>query len=352
MPLTPFLHRIVQRQTLSAADAEQVMRLVLGGEVSAAQLAAFLVALHMRGETVEEILGFARAMRDQGVRVPVASSGPLLDTCGTGGDGSGTFNISTVTAFVVAGAGVRVAKHGNRSATSLCGSADLLEGLGVNIRMTPEQVGCCIDEVGIGFLFAQTLHSSMRHAHEARRALRLRTAFNLLGPLTNPAGANVQLIGAPSEGAAALMAEVLAQLGLERGFIVHGADGLDEVSTTGPTACWEVRDGIVTETQLTPDDFGLPPTTLDQLAGGGLETNLSIARAILGGELGPRRDVVLANAALALMAAGVAGAAWQGTQLAAQALDSGAAAQKLSDLVACSRRLSGRNPAADRAGAT
>jgi len=276
---------------------------VLAGECTDAQIAALLVALRMKGETVDELVGFARAIRSMAVRIDAGLDGePLLDTCGTGGDGQSTFNISTIAAFVVAGAGVRVAKHGNRAASSHCGSADLLESLGIAVTLPPDEVGRAIREIGIGFLFAPALHTAMKHAHPVRVELKMRTVFNLLGPLANPAGATVQLVGAPSAHAAELMAGALAQLGLERGFVVHGSDGLDEVTTTGPTLAFEIRGGKVERRTLTPEDFGVERADAAALKGADKERNIAIARAVLGGTAGPQRDIVLVNASAALVA--------------------------------------------------
>ncbi|MCS7315692.1 MAG: anthranilate phosphoribosyltransferase, partial [Bryobacteraceae bacterium] len=310
-------------------DAHGAMMAILRGEATTAQIAAFLVALSMKGETVDELVGFARAMREMAERVEAGGSEPLLDTCGTGGDGAGTFNVSTIAAFVVAGAGVRVAKHGNRSISSACGSADLMDRLGIKLALSPADVARAIGEVGIGFLYAPALHPAVRHAQAARLELKMRTVFNLLGPLANPAGATVQLVGAPSEAAARLMAEALVRLGLERGFVVHGSDGLDEITTTGPTLVLEVESGAVRERRVEPDDFGVPRARPEDLKGGNAETNAAIAREILGGARGPRRDIVIANAAAALVAAGKAASFRQGASLAAASIDSGAALAKL-----------------------
>src|SRR5580765_7322072 len=294
MPFLPYLHAVAERRNLAAGEACEAMQGILAGEVSAAQIAAFLTALRMKGETVEELVGFARAMRAVAVRVDPGLNGePLLDTCGTGGDGQSTFNISTIAAFVVAGAGVRVAKHGNRAASSHCGSADLLESLGIAVTLPPDEVGCAIREIGIGFLFAPALHTAMKHAHPVRVELKMRTVFNLLGPLTNPAGATVQLVGAPSANAAELMAGALAQLGLERGFVVHGSDGLDEITLTGPTVAFEIRAGSVQRRMLSPEDFGVDRVEPSALKGADRETNTAIARSILAGTSGPQRDIVL-----------------------------------------------------------
>ena len=262
----------------------------------------------------------------------------MLDTCGTGGDGLSTFNISTVAAFVAAGAGVQVAKHGNRSISSQCGSADLLESLGVTVALTADQMGQAIREVGIGFLFAPSIHPAMKHAQPARLELKMRTVFNLLGPLTNPAGATAQLIGAPSEGAAILMAETLAKLGVDRAFVVHGSDGLDEITTTGATLALEVHGGSITRRLLHPDHFGVPIAALDQLRGGDKHANCDIARRILEGETGPMRDIVLVNASAALVAAGRAEGFRQAMTLAAGSIDSGCARAKAEELAQFTRQ--------------
>ncbi len=333
MSLLPYLQRVVKRENLSSGHAREAMSVILRGESSTSQITAFLVALHMKGETAEELEGFARAMRAAAERVEVgAGAGPLLDTCGTGGDGRNTFNISSIAAFVVAGAGVRVAKHGNRSISSRCGSADLVEALGIRIDLTAAESARAIREVGIGFLFAPALHPAMRHAHPARIELKMRTVFNLLGPLTNPAGATAQLVGAPSAAAAELIAEALARLGLERGFVVHGSDGLDEITTTGTTVALEISRGAIGHRILSPDDFGVPQAVPEDLSGGDVAINVEIARAVLRGSLGPQRDVVLVNAAAALVVAGRATDFLDGMRLAAESIDSGAARGKMEQL--------------------
>ena len=341
--LLPYLHRVAARENLSAEDARQAMLAVLSGEATTAQIAAFLVGLRTKGETSDELLGFARAMREKGTRIDAAvDSQPLLDTCGTGAaDGPSTFNISTITAFVVAGAGVRVAKHGNRSLSSQCGSADVLESLGINLSISPEEVGRAIREVGIGFLFAPALHPAMKYAQPARLELKMRTVFNLLGPLTNPAGATRQLIGAPSPHAAVLMAQALAGLQPERAFVVHGSDGLDEVTTTGSTIVFEVTGRQVNPLSWSPADFGVAPANASDLSGGDPARNREIAIAVLQGELGPRRDIVLVNAAAALLAAGRATDLLAGMRLAAHSIDTGAAWKKVEQLAAFSQNVVG-----------
>ncbi len=336
--LLPYLHRVAAREDLSAGDAHAAMLGILSGEATVPQVAAFLVALRMKGETAAELTGFARAMREKSHRVDVALAGePLLDTCGTGGDGASTFNISTIAALVTAGAGVRVAKHGNRSISSHCGSADLLEALGVHILPDPRHAAEAIRAVGIGFLFAPSHHPAMKHAQPARLELKMRTVFNLLGPLTNPAGAQRQLIGAPSEHAAELMAGALAELGTERTFVVHGAGGLDEVSTAGTTVAFEVAAGVVTKRMWEPEDFGLPRAAIEDVRGGDLARNVEIAHAVLAGARGPQRDIVLANAAAALVAAGRAETLAGGVALAAKSIDSAAARERVQGLAEFTR---------------
>jgi anthranilate phosphoribosyltransferase len=333
MPISPFLETVLSGRNLSAVEAEQAMLSILSGESSTARIAAFLAAMRVKGDTAAELLGFARAMREKVQRVDAGPGAePLVDTCGTGGDCAGTFNISTMVAFVAAGAGLRVAKHGNRSISSRCGSADVMEALGVKVALTPEQMGRSIREVGIGFLFAPAVHTAMKHAHPARLELKMRTVFNLLGPLTNPAGATVQLVGAPSPEAAALMAEALAALGLPRGYVVHGSDGLDEITTTGSTLAFEVHAGKVTRLRLSPEDFGVGLARAEDLKGGDREANREIVLSILAGEPGPRREIVLVNSSALLLAAGQARDFREGMSLAAATIDSGAALRKVHEL--------------------
>jgi anthranilate phosphoribosyltransferase len=343
--ITDVLHRLANhRQSLSREEAHSVMTEVLTGQCTDAQIAALLVALHMKGETVEEIVGFAEAIR--AAATPLVLHGnsvldasgtgrdALVDTCGTGGDTSGTFNISTATALVAAGAGVRVAKHGNRSVTSKCGSADVMEALGVNINLPPARIAACLEEVGIAFLFAPAMHSAMKYVQPARRELRLRTVFNLLGPLTNPAQATCQVVGVYSADLVEKLAEALSMLGLRRALVVHGRDGLDEITITGPTRVGEVRDGRVNSYEITPEDCGLRRATLDDISGGDATLNAQLIREVLGGKKSARRDVVLLNVAAALVAAGRADHLRDAVPLAAKAIDTGAAAEKLQALVA------------------
>ncbi len=340
---------LVERRDLSRVEAAGAMDAIMSGAATNAQIAAFLVALRMKGETVEELIGFAQVMRQKVVRVRTRGDEVagltgtdremLIDTCGTGGDASGTFNVSTATAFVVAGAGLKVAKHGNRSSSTLCGSADVVEALGISLELTPAQVGRCIDEIGIGFMYAPLLHTAMKHVMPARREIGVRTVFNLLGPLTNPAGANAQLIGVASAGLTEPLARVLAELGTIRAFVVHGADGLDEISNTGESQISEVHEGVVRSSRVRPEDFGLPRATIRDLRGGDRGENAKIIRLVLGGEPGPRRDIVLMNAAAALVAGGKARDLKEGVGMASQSIDSGAAASKLAALVERSQSL-------------
>ena len=345
------LHRIVtHRESLSLEEARAVMGEVLSGKCTDSQISALLVGLHMKGETVEEIVGFAEAIRaaatpitahDRGV-LDASGTGreALVDTCGTGGDAAGTFNISTVTAFVVAGAGVRVAKHGNRSSTpkadgvsAKCGAADVMEALGVNIQLPPERIAECMEKVGIAFLFAPAIHSAAKYVAPVRRETRLRTVFNLLGPLTNPAGASAQVVGVYALDLVEKVAEALSMLGTHRAFVVHGLDGLDEITITGPTRVGEVREGNVHSYEIDPEEFGMKKASLESIAGGDAAENAAIVRAILAGEKSPRRDIVLMNAAAALVAAGKAEHLSAALPIAEESINSGTAAKKLEALV-------------------
>lgn len=317
---------------LSRARTRAAMDQIMSGQATDAQIGAFLVALRIKGETVDEIAGCAEVMREKAT--PIATTRPdLIDTCGTGGDGSGTFNISTAVAFVACGAGLAVAKHGNRSISSHCGSADVLDALGVNVEASPEKVGECIDEVGIGFLFAVALHGAMKHAIGPRRELATRTVFNVLGPLTNPAGAKRQLLGVYDGALTEALAGVLGQLGSERALVVHGSDGLDEITLTGPTQVSELRDGQVSTRQIDPRDFGLQRVPAEALQGGDAAYNARILREVLDGREGPRLDVVLINAAAAIAVGGRAEDMTAGLELARASIDSGRARQALERLV-------------------
>ena len=330
------LETVTRGKDLSRAEADAAMEEILCGRATDAQIGGLLAALRVKGETVEELVGFAQAMRRHAA--PVFSTPPadgltrLVDTCGTGGDAKGTFNISTCAAFVVAGAGARVAKHGNRSISSLTGSADVLEALGVRIDVGLERMGEAVEQIGIGFFFAQAAHSAMKHAMRARKELKFYTAFNLLGPLTNPAGARAQLAGVFNARATELVAGALAALGAERAFVVHGAEGLDEISISGETKVAEVRDGTVRSYSVTPEDFGIRRAPIAEIAGGDAAANAAVVRAVLEGKRGAPREVVIANAAAALVAAGCAENFREGAQRAAEAIDSGAARRKLEEL--------------------
>jgi anthranilate phosphoribosyltransferase len=329
------LHILTEGENLTREQAASAMEELMSGEATPAQVGGFLVALRMKGETPEEITGFAETMRRMATRV-VCGRRPLVDTCGTGGDRSGTFNISTTAAFVVAGAGVAVAKHGNRSATSLCGSADVLEALGVNIDADAQRVGRCIDEVGIGFLFARSLHDAMKNVASIRRELRVRTVFNLLGPLTNPANACGQVMGVFSKDLVPRLAQVLANLGTRHAFVVAGSDGLDELTLTGPTLVGEARNGEVRIYELEPEAFKLTRADREAIKGGDASRNAAMLRSVLDGERGPHRDIVVLNAAAGILV-GQGATDWTSAVEAAEAsIDSGAARAKLDGLVRAS----------------
>ncbi|GIV63956.1 MAG: anthranilate phosphoribosyltransferase [Bellilinea sp.] len=334
--LKPYLAKVMNYQHLSATEAEQAMDIIMSGQATPAQIAGYLVALRMKGETVEEILGSARAMRAHAQTVSVRGA-PLVDTAGTGGDGAHTFNISTAAAFVVAGSGRRVAKHGNRAASSRCGSADVLEALGVRLALTPPEVARCIEEVGIGFLFAPNFHPAMKHAIGPRRELGQRTLFNLLGPLTNPAGAEFQLLGVYEADLVSPLAEVLRELNIGGAFVVHGCGGLDELTTQGPNHVSQVVDGRVVSYQLDAADFGLRRAAPEDLRGGDPSENAAILRAILENrDDSPRRDVVLLNSAAAIAAQ--TGDLPAALAEAEQSLSSGAALDRLEALIAFTRQ--------------
>lgn len=323
------VRELVAGHDLSADDVEAAMGEILSGEASAAQIAAFVVALRMKGESADEIASAARALRTHGQSIQPKVDGPLLDTCGTGGDGLHTFNISTAAAIVAAAAGVSVAKHGNRAVSSQAGSADVLEALGVQIDLTPTQVQRCIEEVGIGFLFAPSHHAAMRHAAPVRRELGIRTLFNLLGPLSNPASATHQVVGVYDASRVEQLAEALGSLGLTAAWVVHGEGGLDEVSPSGPTRVAQLRDGKVSTFEVTPHDFGLSGVPMEALRGGDAVRNAEIIREVLAGEPGPARVAVVLNAAAALCVVGAAADPAAAAELAAKAIDSGKALQTL-----------------------
>jgi anthranilate phosphoribosyltransferase len=335
--LTALIEKVARHEDLSADEAGAVMREVLEGRAAPGALAGLLVALVMKGERPAEIVGFARAMREHAVKLS-APAGDVFDTCGTGGDRSGTFNISSAAALVVAACGVKVAKHGNRAASSQCGSADVYETLGVNLAASPDVVEKTLHQANIAFFFAQTFHPSMKHAAPVRRELGLRTAFNLLGPLTNPAGARRQVVGVPRAELTDLMARSLALLGSDRAWVVHGADGIDEISTTGYTKVAECRNGTVHTFHIHPSDFGLPKALPADLKGGDAARNAEIVTSVLAGQRGPARDIVILNAGAALFVAGKSASVTDGIGRAASAIDSGAAAATLEAMVRGSRQ--------------
>lgn len=343
------LHKVANHcAPLTREESREVMAEILRGEATHAQIGALLVALHMKGETIAEIVGFAQAIRaeatplisEDGEAVDLSGTGrdALVDTCGTGGDTSGTFNISTATALTIAGAGVRVAKHGNRNISSKCGSADVMEALGVKVDLPGGRIASCLKQTGIAFLYAPAMHAAMKYVQPVRRELRLRTVFNLLGPLTNPARASAQVVGVYSAELVETLAQALNELGLQRALVVHGNDGLDEITITGPSKVAEVRDGQVRLYEIAPENFGLKRAALDELAGGDAQENAAIILAILRGERSCRRDVVLLNAAAALVAAGLADGIGDAVPLAAYAIDSGHALQRLQLLVEFTQR--------------
>ncbi|MGI9862194.1 anthranilate phosphoribosyltransferase [Moorella naiadis] len=327
------ISKVVAGQHLSEAEAGEAMDIIMTGQATPAQIAAFITALRLKGETVDEITGFARSMRRHATSI-TTSHQVFVDTCGTGGDGRQTFNISTTAAFVVAGAGVAVAKHGNRSVSSRCGSADMLEALGIKVDLPAATVARCLDEVGMAFLFAPVFHGAMKYAAGPRREIGIRTAFNLLGPLTNPAGAPYQLVGVYDPALTETVAAVLGRLGSRQAYVVHGSDGLDEITTTGPSKITCLDNGSIRTYTFEPADAGLPRATLADLVGGTAADNAAIARAVLNGARGPARDVVLINAAFALLAAGAAANLEQALTLATGSIDSGAAAAKLRAMIA------------------
>jgi len=351
MHIVDAIRRVVEGQHLSRSEAESVMNEIMTGKATDAQIAAFLTGLRMKCETVDELIGFARVIREKAspVRpcgaVAASFSGTdremLVDTCGTGGDATGTFNISTATAFVVAGAGIRVAKHGNRSVSSLCGSADVVEALGIRLDLPAETVARCIDEVGIGFLYAPLLHEAMRYVVLARREMKIRTVFNLLGPICNPARATAQVLGVYNEDLTEIMAQVLCELGTERAFVVHGSDGLDEITISGESKISEVRDGDVRTYYVTPEDFGIPRAPISAIQGGDARRNAQIIRDILSGVRGTRYDVVLLNAAAGLVVGGKSGGLRDGIDLARESIESGKALSCLNRLIELTQSVAG-----------
>ena len=327
--------KVVQMENLNEAEMMEVMDEVMEGQATPAQIAALITALRIKGETIAEVTGAARIMRQKATRID-ARSPVIVDTCGTGGDGRNTFNISTTAAFVVAAAGLTVAKHGNRAVSSGCGSADVLEALGVNISAAPEIVEECVQQIGIGFLFAPRLHGAMKYAIGPRREIGIRTIFNMLGPLTNPAGATCQLIGVYDPRLTEMFAGVLKNLGTKRAFVVHGSDGLDEATITGETRVSELRDGVISTYNIDPADLFGEIHPVEALRGGDATANARITKDVLTGQNGACRQIVLFNAALAIVAGEKAGSLKEGIQVAADAIDSGAARKKLQALIALS----------------
>jgi anthranilate phosphoribosyltransferase len=338
------IQKVVDRKELNQEEATAAMDLIMSGEVTDAQIASLTTALRMKGETVDEIAGFAQAMRDHAVTVDVDSDDlPLLDTCGTGGDHTNSFNISTTATFAIAAAGVRIAKHGNRAASSKCGSADLLEALGVTLELSPQQVADSVEQVGIGFMYAPAYHPAMRFVGPARKQMGIRTIFNLLGPLTNPAGARHQLVGVGQPAIAGQLARVLERLGSQHAVLVHSEEGLDEIGIKGGTEVteYDASRGTIETYTVSPQDFGLPFGNPEELVGGDAAENMKITLAILSGENGPRRTVTLMNAGAGIYAANAASSFAEGIEMAARAIDSGAAMQKLEDLVAFTQEITG-----------
>jgi anthranilate phosphoribosyltransferase len=344
------IYKVVSRQDLTEAEMTRAMEAIMEGHASEAQIGAFITALRMKGETVDEITAAAKVMRSKATRIPISDGlidldrdeinvewETVVDTCGTGGDATATFNVSTTTAFVVAGAGLKVAKHGNRAVSSRCGSADVIEALGINLALTPDQVAWCILEVGIGFLFAPQLHGAMRYAIGPRREIGIRTIFNVLGPLTNPASANVQVLGVYDPGLTEPLAQVLGKLGGKSAFVVYGEGSFDEISIVGPTRVSQLKDGRVSTYNIAPEDFGLKRATLEDIKGGDVFENARIVRAVLEGEGGPREDMVALNAAAAFIAAGLSPDFAHGVKLAQKTIRSGQALKKLHDLIAKSK---------------
>jgi anthranilate phosphoribosyltransferase len=327
------LNQLLNRQDLSHDQMLAIMQQVMGGELTPAQIAAFLIALRMKGETVDEIAAATTVMRALSTKVDVHNTANLVDTCGTGGDGIQTFNVSTASAFIVAAADAKVAKHGGRSVSSTCGSADVLEALGVNVNQTPEQVGKSVDEIGIGFMFAPNHHSAMKYAAPVRKELGVRTLFNLLGPLTNPASAKRQVMGVFDKALTAKLAQVLQKLGSEHVLVVHGADGMDEISFTGDTFVAELKDGKVSEYVLNPAQFGMQMHQLNEIQVQNAEESKAMILDVFSGKLGAARDIVLLNAGAAIYVAGLESNIHKGIEHAAKTIDNGAAKQKLAQLV-------------------
>jgi anthranilate phosphoribosyltransferase len=328
---------LIDGKSLNTETAAQVMEEIMDGKSTPAQLGSFLTALRIKGETSEEIAGFARVMQSKAIQVKV--NGPCLDIVGTGGDGLNAINVSTGAAFVAAGAGIKIAKHGNRAASSLCGSADVLESLGIKIDLTAEQVEKCIKDVGIGFMFAQVFHPAMKYAGPSRKEIGIRTVFNILGPLTNPAHAESQVIGVPNIDMAEKIVSTLVRLNTKHALVVHGLNGMDELSIAGDSLIWEVKQGILISSKfkISPLDFGLKIASQDEIRGGKAEENANILKQVLSGTTGPRRDVIVLNAGAAMVAADITGTLKEGIKIAQQTIDSGLALEKVNQLVSYTR---------------
>ncbi len=333
-----FINQLMEGKNLSIKQAAEAMNLIMSGKATKAQITGFITALRMKGETVEEITGCAQVMRDKATEVKPKEP-IVVDTCGTGGDGVGTFNISTTTALVIAGAGVPVAKHGNRSVSSRSGSADVLETLGVNLELSSQEVAKAVDEIGIGFLYAPKFHKAMKHAIGPRKELGIRTVFNILGPLTNPARAKRQVLGVYDPELTSVLARVLGNLGVEKAFVVHGAGGLDEISILGETKVSYLCDGKVEELTIHPNDFGLSVAELEAIKGGTVQDNAEITLEILKGESGPTRDIILLNSAAGLLVADQVDNLEEGVELAAKIIDSGKALEKLEELISYTKKV-------------
>ncbi|MCX5902292.1 MAG: anthranilate phosphoribosyltransferase [Proteobacteria bacterium] len=330
--ITKAIFKVVERMNLSEAEMMEVFEEIMDGKTTPAQIASLITALSMKGETVDEIAGAARCMRQKATGIPLHSKAEVLDTCGTGGDNRNTFNISTAVAFVASAAGVRVAKHGNRYISSNCGSADVMEQLGIKVSLKPDEIARCIDTIGMGFLFAPNLHGAMKHALAPRKEIGIRTIFNMLGPLTNPAGATMQILGVYDGRMTEMFARVLHRLGTRRALVVHGLDGLDEITICAESIISELKNGVVTTSRIHPMDCGLPMRDLQDIKGGTANENAEIISKVLKGEKGPHREIVLINAGAALMVAGTAGSLKDGMKMAVEAIDSGLALNKLKQL--------------------
>jgi anthranilate phosphoribosyltransferase len=326
------IFKVVEGMNLTEQEMLEAFNEIMDGKTTLAQIASLITALRMKGETVDEIAGAARSMREKATRIPLAGNADVLDTCGTGGDNRNTFNISTAAAFVASAAGVRIAKHGNRSISSHCGSADVMEQLGIKVYLKPEEIARCIEEAGIGFLFAPNLHGAMKHAFAPRKEIGIRTIFNVLGPLTNPAGASMQVLGVFDGRMTEMFARVLQRLGVKRALVVHGLDGLDEITICAESILSELKNGKITTRRIHPMDCGLPLRDLHEIRGGTLKENAEIILKVLKGEKGPHREIVLINAGAAIMVADKSGSLENGMKIAAEAIDSGLALNKLKKL--------------------